>query len=280
MGLAQDPLAVGEQVLAVLDGLGEAVAEVVQAPDRPAAQAQQGLGQRGVLSAEVGCEVLVQGHDLLDGITGGGPVLPRLGQGPGHRRQQAADACAEPGQGAVAGPGAPGPRAWSAGARPRSASSTLKVSSDALASRPSASSTLLRPGGRAGAGVLEQALLPGGIQQRPGNPGGRQQRDHIDQPAAQAVWSPSATASRASTIASATPCGYGSPAARCQVVLHRHGPQPGQVGRVVQVLGGDHRRGLRQRQRQEPQLAPPAPAPRPHRTGRCAGPGTPAPRAR
>ena len=98
---AQDPLAVGDQLLTVFDGLGETVAEVVQAPDRPAAQPQQGSGQRGVLFAQVGGEVLVQGHDLLDGIAGGGPVLPRLGQRLGHRRQQRRYACAEPGQAPV-----------------------------------------------------------------------------------------------------------------------------------------------------------------------------------
>ena len=103
VGLAEDLLAVGEELLAVLDGLGEAVAEFVQAPDRPAAQPQQCFGQRGVVPAQVGGEVLVQGHDLRDGIAGGGPVLPRLGQRPGHRRQQLCDACAEPGQGPVAG---------------------------------------------------------------------------------------------------------------------------------------------------------------------------------
>ena len=60
-------------------------------------------------------------------------------------------------------------------------------------------------------------------------------------------------------MASATPCGYGSPVGALQEVLHGHGAQPGQVGRVVQMLGGDHRRGLRQGQRQESQLAAPAP---------------------
>ena len=87
VGLAQDLLAVGDQVLAVFDGLGEAVAEVVQAPEHPAAQLQQCPDQFGVLVTEVGSEVLVQGHDLLDGIAGRGPVLPRLGQGFGHRYQ-------------------------------------------------------------------------------------------------------------------------------------------------------------------------------------------------
>ena len=43
----------------------------------------------------------MQGHDLLDGIAGGGPVPPRLGQGIGHRLQQPRDACAECGQGSV-----------------------------------------------------------------------------------------------------------------------------------------------------------------------------------
>ena len=98
---AQDPLGVGDQVRAVFDGLGGTIAEGGQAPDRPAAQPQQDSGQRGVLFAEVRGEVLVQGHDLLDGIAGGGPVLPRLGQGLGHRLQQRRYACAEPGQGSV-----------------------------------------------------------------------------------------------------------------------------------------------------------------------------------
>jgi hypothetical protein len=85
VGVAQDPLAVGDQALAVFDGLGETVAEVVQAPDRPAAQPQQGFGQRGVLFTEVGREVLVQSHDLLNSVAGGGPVVPRPGQGLGRR---------------------------------------------------------------------------------------------------------------------------------------------------------------------------------------------------
>src|SRR5215471_3307171 len=61
VGLAQELLAVGDQVLAVSDGLGGTVAEVAQAPDGPAAQQQQCFGQCGVLFAEVGGEVLVQG---------------------------------------------------------------------------------------------------------------------------------------------------------------------------------------------------------------------------
>jgi len=103
VGLAEDPLAVGKELLAVLDGLGEAVAELVQAPDRPAPQPQQYPGQRGVLPVQVRGQVLVQSHDLPDRIAGGGPVLPRLGQRPGHRRQQLGDTCAEPGQGPVTG---------------------------------------------------------------------------------------------------------------------------------------------------------------------------------
>ena len=54
-----------------------------------------------------------------------------------------------------------------------------------------------------------------------------------------------------------------------QQLIHRLGPQPRQVRGVVQVLGGDHRRGLGQRQRQPAQLGRQQPGAR--RVGR-AGP--------
>ena len=63
-------------------------------------------------------------------------------------------------------------------------------------------------------------------------------------------------ASRDSSTASATPGGYGcsSPSSPDQVILDRQRPQLRQVRRVPQVLPGDHRRGLIQRQRQMPQF--------------------------
>jgi len=44
-------------------------------------------------------------------------------------------------------------------------------------------------------------------------------------------------------------------------ISHGDGAQPGQVGRVIQVPGGDHRPSLGQRQRQEPQLGGQLPGP-------------------
>ena len=56
---AQQPLAVGDQGLAVLDCLGEAVAEFVHAPQRPPAQVQKGSGQLGVITVQAGGQVLM-----------------------------------------------------------------------------------------------------------------------------------------------------------------------------------------------------------------------------
>ena len=53
MGFAEDPLAVDDERLAVLYGLGGTVAEFVHAPQCPHAQAQQPFGQFGVVAAKV-----------------------------------------------------------------------------------------------------------------------------------------------------------------------------------------------------------------------------------
>ena len=68
------------------------------------------------------------------------------------------------------------------------------------------------------------------------------------------VWSDARTASRDSSTASATPCGYVCSSSRVRYSSTWQRPQPLQVRPVPQVLPGDHRRGLSQRQRQMPQL--------------------------
>ena len=54
--------------------------------------------QLSVVPAEIGGGVFVQGHDLLDGVPGGWPVLPGLRQGFRHSGEQFRDRCAEAGQ--------------------------------------------------------------------------------------------------------------------------------------------------------------------------------------
>src|SRR5260370_21477871 len=70
---AQDPLGVGDQVRAVFDGLGGTIAEGGQAPARPAAQPQQGSGQRGLWS-ENGTSA------RQAAAPGGAPAPPRTGR--------------------------------------------------------------------------------------------------------------------------------------------------------------------------------------------------------
>jgi hypothetical protein len=85
VGLAQDPLAVGDQGLAIVDGLGEAVAEGVQGRIAQLPSRSSVSVSAASWSPRLGSKMLVQGHDLLDSVAGSGPVLPRLRHGLGHR---------------------------------------------------------------------------------------------------------------------------------------------------------------------------------------------------
>ena len=75
VGVAENLFPVGEYLGAVGDGLSDTVAEFVQAVDGPAAQPQDACGQFQVLPAMPGREVLMQGHDLSDDVTGSVPIL-------------------------------------------------------------------------------------------------------------------------------------------------------------------------------------------------------------
>lgn len=75
---AQDPLQVGQQRPADLNGLRGAIAEVVQEPDRPPAQPQEGQCQLAAILTGERSRVLVHGQDLLDQVPVGRAVLPRL----------------------------------------------------------------------------------------------------------------------------------------------------------------------------------------------------------
>ena len=178
----------------------------------------------------------------------------------GHHRQQRRDACAEPGQGPVLCLALHG-HAHGQPVRGHRGIIDAEGQQRRAGQPPERLVNAFRPGGRPGAGMLEQALLPGGVQQRPGHPGRRQQRDHVDQPPAQACRVTVGHRVQGQHDGLGDAVRVRLPGRALQRVLHRHGAQPGQVGRVVQMLGGDHRRGLRQGQRQEPQLARQLPRP-------------------
>ena len=168
VSVAQDPLAVGDQVLAIFDRLSKAAAKLVEAPDCPPALRQQSSGCCGVVLVQM----LVQGHDLLDRIAGSGPVPPGFGQGLGYHGQQARYAGAERGQAAILRltfPGYPHSQPVRADRRLIAA----KRQQRRVRQLPERLIDGRRPGGRVGAGAGEQALLPGGVQQRPGYPGSR-----------------------------------------------------------------------------------------------------------
>ena len=132
--------------------------------------------------------------------------------------------------------------------------STLKVSSEDPASRPSASSTTSGGTPPGCSGPASAPACPAACSSARGTPAA----DSTDTRSITAlhtpVPSPARTASSDSSTAAASPCGYWPALDPQQQLVHRLVPQPLQVGRIVQVLGGDHRGGLRQRQRQPAQL--------------------------
>ena len=101
----------------------------------------------------------MQGHDLLDGIAGGGPVLPRLGQGLGHHRQQPRYACAEPGQGSVLCLALHG-HAHGQPVRGHRGVIHAEGQQGCAGQPPERLIDALRPGGRAGAGVRSRPCCP------------------------------------------------------------------------------------------------------------------------
>ena len=155
--------------------------------------------------------------------------------------------------------------------------SRLKVSSDRSASRPSAASTTAAAHPGPGLAAGQHARLPGGVQQVPADPGRRQHAHHLQHPGTHPglVTRPDRLQGQQHRLGH--PMRVRLPRLPGQVLRHRQRPQPLQVRPVRQVLPGDHRRGLGQRQRQEPQLGGHRPGPR--RIGQAGPvrPGTPAP---
>ena len=98
------------------------------------------------------------------------------------------------------------------------------------------------------------AFAPGGVQQVPADPSPRQHRHDLHDPRANAalVTAPGRVQGQQHSFRDSMR--IRRPILSSQVLLDRNRPQPLQVSPVPQVLSGDHRRGLSQRQRQIPQL--------------------------
>ena len=236
-----------------------------------------GLGQVAARLARAQSRVLVHGQDLLDQVPAGRAVLPRLLQRPGPGLQRRGGGLAGGGQVALAGQPFPdhphhqpvrGHRgAVHAEGQQRGPGQPPHRLIHHLGGDPACCFVLLaeRPG------------LPGSMQHRPRHPGRRQHRDQVHHRAAHPGTVPGPDRVQRQQHRRRQPMRIPARAHRQQQLLHRLGPQPRQVRGVVQVLGGDHRRGLRQRQRQPTQLARQPPGPGGVRPSRSARPGTPAP---
>ena len=256
---AQDAFLVSYQPLADHDGLRRAVAELAQEPGCPPSEPDHGTVQ--VTAGRAPGRGLIQGHDLLHQLPGDGPVLmPGLVQRVSQPVEQPRSRLADRGQGAVSGqvlPDHPHHQPVRADRGP--------IHGEGQQRRPGQPRQHpvrhLRRQRRHRPLPVRQALPGRRMDQRPAHPGRRQHRHQVHHRRARPALVTGPDSIQRQQHRRRYPLRVLPGLLRGQQIRDRQAAQPVQVGSIGQELAGDHRRGLRQRQRQAPQLPSQHPGP-------------------